>query len=197
MFALLVGAQIRQPFPDVAPLHHLPTLALILAAPFLLRRWPLSTAAVACIAIFFALHTIGGRYTYADMPYDSWAAALIGTSISELFGFERNHYDRLVHFAFGALIIRPTLELLDRHVEVSPKLAAYVGIESVIAVSALYELFEWLLTLVVAGPLAENYNGQQGDIWDPHKDMALAALGALIALGALKLGGRARLYSSR
>ncbi len=27
---------------------------------------------------------------------------------------------------------------------------------------------------------AENYNGQQGDIWDAHQDMLLATVGAII-----------------
>jgi putative membrane protein len=182
LLLLLAAAQIRQPMPQVAPLHHAPTLALIMAAPFLLRRWPMSTASVGCIVAFFVLHTIGGRYTYTNTPYDDWAAALFGVTISDLFGFERNHYDRLVHFSYGLLIVRPTLELLERHVRVPPRLAIYIAIESVIAVSALYELLEWLLALVMAGPLADDYNGQQGDTWDAHKDMALAAAGALVAL---------------
>ena len=47
---LLAIAQVGQPYPDVAPLHHIPTLLLVLAAPFVLRRWPLSNAAVLCVA---------------------------------------------------------------------------------------------------------------------------------------------------
>src|SRR5687767_15742903 len=59
------------------------------------------SASVACIVTFYALHTIGGRYTCTNTPYDSWAAALFGASVSDIFGFERNHYDRLVHFSYG------------------------------------------------------------------------------------------------
>src|SRR3546814_11274494 len=78
-------------------------MLLIVASPWLLRRWPLSTASVACIALFMALHTLGGRYAYSNVPYDDWARALAGTSLSDALGWSRNHYDRLVHFAFGAL----------------------------------------------------------------------------------------------
>jgi putative membrane protein len=184
---LLAAAQIKQPFPDVAPLHHIPTLILLLASPFILRRWPMSTAAVACVVIFFALHTIGGRYTYSNVPYDEWAVKLFGHSISETFGFARNHYDRLVHFSYGLLAVFPTREFLRRHLGVSPRLALYIAVESVIAVSAVYELFEWFLSIVLAGPMAADYNGQQGDMWDAQKDMALAAVGALFSATFLKL----------
>lgn len=186
---LLLLVQIRQPFPNVAPLHHIPTVALLISAPFLLRRWPLSTVSVACILLFFALHTFGGRYTYTNMPYDRWATLLTGHSISDTFGFQRNNYDRLVHFSYGLLAVRPTWELLSRHFGATPKLALYIAVECVLAVSALYELLEWLIAIILAGPLADDYNGQQGDIWDAQKDMGLALLGALMAAITLKLRG--------
>ncbi len=186
---LLLLVQIDQPYPATAWLHHLPTLLVLLAAPWLLRRWPLSTAALGCAILFLALHTIGGRYTYSAVPYDHLARLLTGTSISEAFGFERNHYDRLVHLCYGLLAIVPVREALERHFGVSPRLALYIALESVLAVSALYEIFEWLLTLAAAGPTAAAYNGQQGDVWDAQKDMALAASGALLT-AACSIGRR-------
>lgn len=190
LIALLLLVQIKQPFPAMAPLHHLPTLLLLVAAPFLLRRWPLSNAALACIALFFALHTIGGRYTYTHVPYDVLAQALTGHTISEALGFTRNHYDRLVHLAYGLLAVLPVSEALRRYLGISPRLALYVAVESVLAVSLLYELVEWLFAVMMEGPLADAYNGQQGDIWDAQKDMALAASGGVIAAVALRLGRR-------
>lgn len=178
---LLAAVQVRQPYPEVAPLHHIPTFILLVASPFLLRRWPLSNRAVGCIALFFALHTIGGRWTYSNIPYDAVAEALTGHSVSEVLGFTRNHYDRLVHFSYGLLAVAPVREALIRHVGLSARVALYVAIESVFAVSLLYELFEWQLAVQMAGPAAEAYNGQQGDPWDAQKDMALAVIGALIA----------------
>jgi len=159
----------------------------LIASPFFLRRYPMSNAAVACTVIFFALHTIGGRYTYSNVPYDAWSDALFGRSISDTFGFTRNHYDRLVHISYGLLAVRPTREFLQRHLNVSPRLALYIAVESVIAVSAVYELFEWFLSIVLAGPMANDYNGQQGDMWDAQKDMALAALGAFASAVVLKI----------
>ena len=160
----------------------MPTLLLLIAAPFLLRRYPLATSSVARIAIFFALHTIDGRYTYTNTPYDLWTSSLFGTSVSDLFAFERNHYDRLVHFSYGLLIVHPTFEVLQRHFGLNRRLSLYIALEGVIAISAVYELFEWFLSIVLAGPLAADYNGQQGDMWDAQKDMGLATLGSLISL---------------
>lgn len=179
LLALLLLAQIDQPYPEVALLQHIPTLLLLAASPWLLRRWPMSTASVACIVAFMALHTLGGRYAYSNVPYDEWARALTGTSLSDALGWTRNHYDRLAHFAFGALSVVPVAEIARRRGGLGPRIAV---LGWVLAISCLYEIFEWLLTIVAAGETADRYNGQQGDIWDAQKDMALAVLGAILAL---------------
>ncbi len=187
LLLLLALVQVEQPYPGVAPLHHLPTLVLIVAAPFILRRWPMSNCSVACLAAFLALHTIGGRYTYWDVPYDAWSEAVLGRSIGETFGLTRNHYDRFVHFAYGLLAVRPISEMLARHGRIAPRQALWIAVAIITSLSAFYEMFEWLLTLIVAGPMADDYNGQQGDIWDSQKDMALALLGAMIGAAAVGL----------
>ena len=90
-------------------------MAVMMAAPTaLLRRWPLSTPALACIVAFFALHILGGRYAYSNVPYDDWARAVTGTGLSDAFGWTRNHYDRLVHFALGGLGGVPVAEISRR-----------------------------------------------------------------------------------
>jgi putative membrane protein len=183
--ALLLLVQIRQPYPSVAWLHHVPTALALLASTWLLRRWPLSSRSLFCIVLFLALHTIGGRWTYSAVPYDGVARWLTGTSVSEAFGFGRNHYDRLVHFSYGLLAVLPVREMLVRHLGVTPRLALYLAFESVFAVSALYEIVEWLFAIAVAGPTADAYNGQQGDMWDAQKDMALAVLGAALTVALL------------
>lgn len=174
-------ASIDAPFPDVAPIHHAPTVILALTAPWLLKRWPLSNQAVIYITVFMLLHTMGGRYTYSNVPYDAWSTALTGHSLSTTFGFARNHYDRLVHFAFGLCIAPVVYEVLQNYAGIGRRLALYLSIELVFATSALYEIFEWVLTLAAAGPTADAYNGQQGDIWDAQKDMAIAAFGAFLS----------------
>ena len=182
LLVLLLIAQIDQPYPEVALLQHIPTMLLIVAAPSLLRRWPMSTASVACIVAFMALHTLGGRYAYSNVPYDDWARALTGSTLSDAMGWTRNHYDRLVHFAFGALSVVPVAEIARRWGGLGPRGAAIAVLGWVLAISCLYEIFEWLLTIVAAGETADRYNGQQGDIWDAQKDMALATLGAILVM---------------
>lgn len=188
--AMLVLAQVRQPFPEIAWLHHLPTLVLLIAAPTLLRRWPLSDGATIAITLFLAIHTLGGRYTYSSVPYDEWARALSGGTLAERFGWTRNHYDRLVHFAFGLLWLAPLGELARRHLRLSGVASTGAAVSAVLAAGALYEIFEWVLTFAIAPELAGEYNGEQGDMWDAQKDMALALMGALVAAGWL--AGKAR-----
>ena len=186
----VLAANINQPYPAVAPLHHIPTALLILAAPWLLRRWPLSNAAVWWVAGFFLLHTLGGRYTYTGTPYQEWAAALFGSGPEQWFGWERNHYDRLVHFAFGLCSVVAVREVAVRYLGIVSGVALYVAVEFVMGASAIYEVIEWLLSILLAPDNVEAYNGQQGDIWDAQKDMTLAFGGALIMAVALRIRGK-------
>ncbi|KAA9016372.1 DUF2238 domain-containing protein [Sphingobium limneticum] len=185
LLAAIGLANIAQPYPDLAPLQHGPTIALIMATPWLLRRWPLSTSAVACIWLFLLLHTLGARWIYSYVPYDDWARAVSGHDISSFFGTTRNGYDRLVHFSFGALLTLPVAEFARRHGGLSWGWSLTFAFAAIGLGSALYEIFEWLLTIMAAGETADYYNGQQGDVWDAQKDMAAAQVGSGLALIAL------------
>lgn len=180
--AAVVAANIDQPYPELAPLQHAPTVLLILVAPWALRRWPLPAPSVAALWLFLLAHTLGGRYIYSYVPYDHWAQQMTGQTVSGPFGWSRNHYDRLIHFLFGALCTLPVREGLVRWQGARPRLALFTAFAVVGLVSALYETFEWLLTVMAAGQTADYYNGQQGDTWDAQKDMALAQLGSLAAV---------------
>ncbi|MCB2089744.1 MAG: DUF2238 domain-containing protein [Sphingomonadaceae bacterium] len=173
------------PYPQLAPLQNIPTLAVLLGLWFGLRKWPLSDGAVAATCLFLLLHTIGGRYIYSFVPYDDWFQMVGLPAPSDLFGFERNHYDRLVHFSFGLLLFWPLHEFLARYTRLGATWAVYVAVEFVLAVSGLYEIFEWMLTLLMAPGNADAYNGQQGDMWDAQKDMTLAFGGALLSAAVL------------
>lgn len=135
----------------------------------------------ACVSIFIGLHIIGARWIYSYVPYDDVAKYLTGTTVSEVFGWQRNHYDRLVHFASGLLGIAPASELLQKFGGMRPRGAAIMGVASIMAIGALYEIFEWQIAVRLAPDQAEAYNGQQGDVWDPQKDMLCAWLGSMIA----------------
>ncbi|MFM5924494.1 MAG: DUF2238 domain-containing protein [Novosphingobium sp.] len=185
LFALI--SLIGSPYPDLAPLQNLPTLVIVSGLALALRFRPLPNSAVWCLCAFLWLHTVGGRYAYSYVPYDQWFSALGLPAPSAVFGLTRNGYDRVVHFSFGLLMVHPIAEFLERSGWVSRAVALYIAVEFVFAGSALYEIFEWLLTLVMAGPDANAYNGQQGDTWDAQKDMACAVTGALSAAGFLTL----------
>lgn len=187
----LVAAQIAQPYPEVAPLHHIPTLVLLAAAPWLLKRWPISNASLGCVVVFFLLHTLGGRYTYSNLPYEEWYRGLTCSDLAAITGWQRNHYDRLVHLAFGMLSVMPVADVA-RLGGLARRGALWAALAFVLSISCLYEIVEWLLGIVAAGEMADQYNGQQGDIWDAQKDMALAFLGALLSIGVLALRGRVK-----
>lgn len=158
-----------------------PVGLLLLASPWLLRRFPLSTGSVACIAAFLLLHDLAARWTYSDVPYEHWAQTLAGVSIDAAFGFTRNQFDRLVHFSFGVLAVRPVAELSRRHFSMGAGGSLYAALMFVVAIGALYEIFEWLLAVFMDPAAADAYNGQQGDAFDSQKDMAIAAVGGLLS----------------
>lgn len=175
------AANLWQPYPEIAPLQHLPTVLLLFASPWLLRRWPLSDRSVAALVGFFLLHTLAGRYTYSNVPYDAWGRALTGVSIDAAMGSTRNNFDRLVHLSFGLLWVAPVAESVRRYAGAGWRTSLWFAVLFVGCVSALYEIFEWLLTMLLAPGMADAYNGQQGDVWDAQKDMAIAMLGASLA----------------
>ncbi len=182
--ALALGCW-RAPYPEDMYLQHIPTVLVLLVWPWALRRYPLSCTALACLALFLLLHIIGARYLYSSVPYERWLHELPQLDLASALDAQRNHYDRMVHFAFGLLWVRPVQEIGLRYAGFSPRAALYVAVEFALAASMLYEVFEWSLTLWLSSEAALAYNGQQGDVWDAQKDRALAASGALA--GALLL----------
>jgi putative membrane protein len=185
---LLVGVSfIGSPFFAQLPLQHVPTAVALALFLVLSRRYPLSTASFVCLAGFLLVHTLGARYVYSNVPYDEWSVTIFGTSISETFGWTRNHYDRFVHFSYGIFFFIPAREVLVRYISIPHKRADYFAMEFVMASSMVYELIEWGLGAVVAPDIADAYNGQQGDIWDSQKDMALATLGGLLTLALVRM----------
>lgn len=189
---VLFAAAIWRPiYPQEQWLQHIPT---VLALPALLllsarRRW-LSNASFTCVAAMLALHIVGARWIYSNVPYDEWCRAVAGSGPREWFGWTRNHYDRLVHFAFGLLMTLPIAEASVRYGALSVAWGLAWAWMTVAGVSALYEVFEWAISMIAAPDYADRYNGQQGDWWDAQKDMALALLGCTLA--TLALGVRLR-----
>lgn len=146
------------------------------------RALPLSTASYSLLFVFLCLHAIGAHFTYSLVPYDETFRDLSGTSVNESLGLSRNHYDRVVHFAYGLLLVLPVRELLVLFARVRGFWSYFLPLDLVMSTSLLYELLEWGAALLYGGNLGAAFLGTQGDEWDAHRDMALAALGGLIAI---------------
>ena len=99
---------------------------------------------------------------------------------ADFFQDPRNHYDRLVHFSFGVCMFPCLLYACKKWFSLKHLSAIFMAWLIVQTGSLVYELFEWTLTIVMSPERAEGYNGQQGDMWDAQKDMALAMLGSTI-----------------
>lgn len=163
----------------------LENLLVLISIPALVatrQRMRFSNASYVCLFVFFLLHSVGAHYTYSLVPYDRWWEMLTGSPLNDLFGWQRNHYDRLVHFTYGLLILPPSAELFDRY---APSRGVWRGILPVLFVmshSVIYEIVEWIAALIVAPELGDAYLGTQGDHWDAQRDMALAAAGAVLSM---------------
>jgi len=146
------------------------------------RRFPLSRVSYTLIFIFLCLHEVGAHYTYAEVPYNEWTETLFGRSLNDVMGWQRNHFDRLVHFSYGLLLAYPVREVFLRIANVRGFWGYFLPLDITMSTSMMFELFEWGAATVFGGDLGMAYLGTQGDVWDAHKDMALASLGALIAM---------------
>lgn len=146
------------------------------------RRFPLSRVSYSMITLFLILHIIGSHYTYAEVPYDAWWERLTGSTLSAQLDLQRNHFDRLVHFLYGLLLAYPIREVFVRIARVEGFWGYFLPLDLTMSSSMLYELIEWGAAEWFGGDLGMAYLGTQGDVWDAHKDMALASLGALITM---------------
>jgi putative membrane protein len=176
---LLAASLVGAPYPSEQPLQNAPTAIALIALGIASRKKWLSRASLTSLVLFLWLHILGARWIYSNVPYDDWFRMVCGRSASEIFGWQRNHYDRLVHFGFGWLMIAPLEEILRRTTSLRLPARLFFSIALVLAVGAVYEIFEWSLAVLVAPDRADRYNGQQGDMWDSQKDMAIAAVGAV------------------
>jgi putative membrane protein len=149
-----------------------------------------SNTAYLCLFVFFCLHTVGSHYTYSLVPYDEAWRAMTGHSFDEVFGFERNQYDRAIHFLYGVLILLPSVELFAAYAPPKTAWRLVMPVFFVMGHSVVYELIEWIAALLVAPELGQAYLGTQGDEWDSQKDMALATLGSILAMFVLRLSPR-------
>jgi len=173
----------------------LENVLVLLAVPGLVLAWRdlrFSNAAYACLFAFFVLHEVGAHYTYSEVPYDAWSVALTGHSLDAALGFERNHYDRLLHFLYGVLLMPATVELFRAKAPPRGVWVVLLPVFFIMGHSVAYEMVEWLAAEIFGGDLGQAYLGTQGDPWDAQKDMALATAGALVARLGLHVAAASR-----
>jgi len=167
-------------------LNNIGTLFLLLLMIVDIQKEVLSKLGFIGLLMFSVSHSFGSCYLYQYVPYNEWMIYLFDFNFDSFFGFERNHYDRLVHFLFGVLLLPASRDLIMKLSRFNPKQALMVAFLSIQAFSMLYELFEWSLTIFLSDGMSDSYNGQQGDMWDAHKDMALAMLGSILTFFLLR-----------
>jgi putative membrane protein len=145
-------------------------LAIVLATR---NRFPLTPLLLTLLTIHAVILFVGGHYTYAEVPLGFW--------MQDWFGFTRNHYDRIGHFAQGfvpAIIAREIF--IRRDVVRGPRWLFTLVVAMCVAISGLYELLEWAVA-VAAGAESDAFLGTQGDVWDTQKDIFLALIGSIAA----------------
>lgn len=150
----------------------------VIAVASTYRIFPLSRISYFLLFLFLCLHAIGAHYTYAEVPYQEWLHRIgVATDTDG-----RNHFDRLVHFSYGLLLAYPIREMFIRIATVRGFWGYFLPLDLTMSTSMLYELTEWGAAELFGGDLGIAFLGVQGDVWDAHKDMALASIGALIAM---------------
>lgn len=153
----------------------LPAVIGLLVVIAIYKKLQLTTLSYLIIAILSIYTFIGGHYTYSEVPLFNW--------IKDDFHFERNHYDRVGHFVKGLLII-VIREILVRTSPLSKgKWLTFLSLSVSLAIAALYEIIEWLVSVIThGGKASKDFLGTQGDIWDSQWDMSLTLAGSIIAM---------------
>jgi putative membrane protein len=193
LFGLLwIALAIRPRYRQDWALENVLTVLFVGALVLCRNRLPLSRVSYTALFLFLTLHTIGAHYTYAEVPWDEWSRTLTGRPLSDRFGWDRNHYDRFVHFSYGFLLAYPIRQILIRVAGVRGIWGYYLPFAITSSTSADFELIEWGAATAFGGDLGIAYLGTQGDVWDAQKDMALAALGALLSMTLLAIRNAGR-----
>lgn len=138
------------------------------------RRLPLSDLSYALLLAYLCLHEWGAHYKYSDVPLGEWMKPWLGT--------QRNNYDRVVHFAFGFLLCYPFQEMFTRAVGVRGRWRYVLPVETILALSAIYEMLEAFMASILSPERGEEFVGMQGDMWDSQKDMFDAGLGSIVGM---------------
>lgn len=151
--------------------ENIPVLIIVAAIIWLSGKHQFSNTSYILMSIFIILHTIGGHYTFERVPF-SW--------VSELFGFERNHYDRLAHFSVGFYAYAIAEVLVFRKLVRTRWIVSLFPVFAIVTVAGFYEIIEWQYAMSADPEAGIAVLGSQGDIWDAQKDILADTLGAIL-----------------
>lgn len=182
LVVLWVVTAIRPWYPRDWLLENLLVFAYAIVLVVTYRAFAFSNVSYGLFTLFLSLHLVGAHYTYAEVPFGFW--------LRDALGLARNHYDRLVHFGFGALIAYPFREILLRAGGLRPAWSYFMAVITVLGFSAFYEGLEAVTAMVVSPELGAAYLGTQGDEWDAQKDSVLALGGSVVAMAVTWAGNR-------
>jgi putative membrane protein len=170
VFFALLG--IRPYSRDVWWAENIPILLIVLALAISHRWFRFSNTAYGMMAVLIFMHTIGGHYTFERVPFGF---------VTDLFHFQRNHYDRVAHFSVG-LYAFATMEFIERRrLSNSRTLTALFAVAAIFSTAAIYEIFEFVYAVMADPAAGIAVLGSQGDIWDAQKDMLADGLGSIAA----------------
>jgi putative membrane protein len=150
----------------------IPVVIIFAFLVFTYNKFRFSHLAYGLMSIWIFWHTIGGHYTFANVPF-GW--------VSEMLGAERNHFDRIGHFVIGFFAFAMA-EWLLRKKHCGFKLAIIFSLFFIMSVAAAYEIIEWWYAALEGGDAGVEFLGSQGDIWDAQKDMLSDTLGGMTSL---------------
>lgn len=150
-------------------------VVICLSTLVITRKWHrFSNLSYLCIFLFVMLHLYGAFYAYTQNEFGSW--------LQNKFHLWRNPYDRIVHFSFGLFMAYPFRELLINKFRVSSRTSWLLPVEIAFSFGTVFELIEWGVSVVTTKETGETYVATQGDVWDAHKDILLAAAGAGVCM---------------
>lgn len=150
----------------------IPVGIIFLLLVFTYSKFQFSNIAYTLMSFWLVFHTIGGYYTFANVPF---------SFITELFDFQRNHFDRMAHFSIG-LYAYAMAEFVYRKNYMSKTLAMIFGLLFIISLAGVYEIIEWIYAVTDGGEAGIEFLGSQGDVWDAQKDILSDTLGAITSL---------------
>lgn len=181
LFLAIVCASIQPLEFSSYSLHQLGTVFMLIILFYVQYKVGLTFASFFAYLIFLLIHVLGAHYLYSYVPYNDWIQSLWSFDLNASMGWTRNMYDRVVHFAYGLLLYPFFYRVFQVWLpQVKRTVLGILVIQFVMASGVFYEWLEWWIALSLSPESAENYNGQQGDVWDAHQDMFIATLGAML-----------------